>query len=101
LKLYADNGTTWDDVTATYMPSLDRKAILNKIKDKYKKDYKDLELYNNKGYETSDDIFRKAIIFNITAEGKIIMKDQYIDYPLFEMVWDAEKTKFEFKKIKD
>lgn len=100
LKFYSkDSSGSWADVTEKYMPELDKKYILSKIKAKYKKDYSDLENYNNKGYETSEEIYNKAIIAGIDAdENKIIIKEQYLPLPLYEMVWDG-KSKFILKKL--
>jgi hypothetical protein len=100
LKFYSKGSSgSWADVTEKYMPELDKKYILSKIKAKYKKDYSDLENYNNKGYETSEEIYNKAIIAGIDADAnKIIIKEQYLPLPLYEMVWDG-KSKFILKKL--
>jgi hypothetical protein len=100
LKFWQNDNGTWSDVTTTLMPAINKKDILSRIKSKYKEDYKDLDLYNAKGYETSDDIYNKAIMFIITREGTIQLKDQYIDFPVAELVWDVKSGKFDVEKAK-
>jgi hypothetical protein len=90
----------WKDVTDEYFPKLDNKYVLSKLKSRYKKEYKDLDIYNSKGYEDNEANLKKAITYSIAPDdAKIIIAEQYLPYTLYEMIWDGKKDKFEMKKV--
>jgi hypothetical protein len=99
LKFYRNENSEWKDVTSEYMYKVEPKVVLKKIKDKYKEEYMDTELYDSKSYEDSTG-FAKAINYNISLdENKIVIRDQYLSLPLYEMKWNQEKGKFDIKKL--
>jgi hypothetical protein len=100
LKFYTYTAGKWKDVTTEYFPQVDNKYMLSKLKAKYKKEYKDLDLYNAKGYEDNEANIKKGIIYTIAPEDqKILIQEQYLPLTLYEMIWDAKKDKFELKKV--
>ena len=100
LKFYVQGMGGWEDVTDKYVPVVDKKYMLGKIKSNYKKKYMDNDVYNAKGYETDEAFYKSAIVYNISADAnKIIVRDQLIDLPLYEITWDAVKGKFVAVKI--
>ena len=99
-KLYKQNNDGWEDVTASALPALDKKYMLGKIKSAYKKQYMDNSVYEAKGYETDENFFQSAIVYTINPEAnKIIVRDQIIDLPLYEITWDPIKSKFNITKL--
>jgi hypothetical protein len=96
-KSYFDS--TWKESNMQYMPTIDMDYVRKKVKDTYKKEYMDLELFNSLGYESSD-VLQKAIVYNISPDAnKIVIREQSLPLDLYEMTWNAEKAKFELKKL--
>jgi len=94
-----DKVGSWKDVTDEYFPEVDNKFVLSRLKSKYKKEYKDLELYNNKAYEDNEANLKKAITYTIAPQdAKIVISEQYLPCLLYEMIWDGKKGKFDLKK---
>lgn len=100
LKFYAGSAGGWKDVTDEYYPQIDTKFVISRLKEKYKKEYKDLELYNEQGYEDNDANLKKALHYGIVPdEGKIVIQEQNLPCNLYEMTWDVKKDKFDLNKI--
>jgi hypothetical protein len=99
LKFYRLEGNEWKDATNDYLYKVDQKTAIKKIKDKYKEEYMDTELFDSKGYDDPSS-FAQAINYNISPdENKIIIKDQYLPLNLYEMTWNQDKGKFDVKKL--
>ena len=99
-KLYIQSADGWDDATDKMLPPLDKKYMLGKIKSAYKKQYTDNTVYDAKGYETDESVYKSAIVYTISPdEDKIIVRDQNIDLPLYSITWDQVKNKFNLVKL--
>jgi hypothetical protein len=100
LNFYVGSAGGWKDATDEFYPQIDSKFVISRLKTKYKKEYKDLELYNEKAYEDNEANLKKAITYTIVPdEAKISIQEQYLPCTLYEMVWDGKKDKFDLKKI--
>lgn len=98
IGFYVLDSLGWHDSTSYFMPKLDKKSILKKVKDAYKKRDSDYDLYEAKGYE-NDDVYNKSIMYVISPdESKILINEQYLPLPLFEMIFNG-KNGFDLKKL--
>ena len=99
-KIYSQSDSTWDDVTDQYLPKIDKKYVLGKIKSAYKKQYTDNTVYEAKGYETDENVYQNAVVYNLSPDNeKITVRDQNIDLPIYEITWDPVKGKFNLVKL--
>ncbi|MCX6351511.1 MAG: hypothetical protein NTX03_06590 [Bacteroidetes bacterium] len=95
-----DSADKWVDKAADFIPVLDKKYILSKIKAKYKKDYKDAELFDLKGYEGSEAVYKKALIYIVDPEkNRILVKDQYTDLAVYALTWSEATHKLVAEKL--
>jgi hypothetical protein len=100
MKFYSNSSGSWSDVTDTYKPEIDNKYVISSLKARYKREYKDLDLYTDKAYEDNEANLKKAIMYTIVPdEGKIAIQEQYLPTTLYEMIWDGKKDKFDLKKV--
>jgi len=98
IRVYKQKAGAWADVTDEMMPKLDNKFITGKLKQAYKKQYDDLDIYNTKGYDNEDNL-QKALLYDISPDAKkIVVKEQYLPLNLYEINWDG-KSKFVLKKL--
>ena len=102
LKFYTKTAGGWKDATEEFYPQVDHKFVISRIKSAYKKEYKDLELYNSHDYENNDDNLKKAITYQIAPEdGSIVIAEQNLPCKIYSMAWDPKKEKFELKKVEN
>lgn len=99
LKFYRKDGSEWKDVTEEYIYKPSPKTVVSRLRDKYKETFMDLEEFDAKDYNQEAN-YVKAIVYTISPDvDKIVIKEQYLPLPLYEMVWDANKGKFSSKKL--
>lgn len=92
--------TGWVDVTSELMPKIDYKYIYNKLKEAYKKQYLDLDLFEAKDYKDEQKL-KQAIVFNIIpGEQKIVVKEQYLPLELYTIKFDENAPKGKFTATK-
>ena len=98
LKFYKKAVGSWQDVTGELMPKLDYKSMAKRLKDRYKEEYLDLDVYNSRGYENPETL-KASITYNISPEeNKILVKETYLPFVLYDMTWNEGKGKFDLKK---
>jgi hypothetical protein len=92
--------TGWVDVTSEVMPKIDYKYIYNRLKEAYKKQYLDLDLFEAKDYKDEQKL-KQAIVFNIVpGEQKIVVKEQYLPLELYTIKFDENAPKGKFTASK-
>lgn len=92
--------TTWKDVTKELMPKIDYKYAYNKIREKYKQQYLDYDLFDAKNYK-DDATLKKAIVFNLVpGEEKIVVKEQYLPVELYTIKFEPNAPKGKFAATK-
>ena len=102
LKFYTKTAGGWKDATDEFYPQIDHKFVISRLKAAYKKEYKDLELYDSHDYENNDENLKKAITYQIAPEdGSIVISEQNLPCKLYTMSWDPKKEKFELKKVEN
>ncbi len=100
LQFYSKTAGGWRDATEEYYPQVDYKFVIDRLKSAYKKEYKDLELYNSHNYEDNDANLKKAITYQISPDdGSIVIQEENLPCKLYSVVWDIKKEKFVLKKI--
>ena len=98
IRVYRQDSSKWVDITDETLPQLDNKYIISKLKQAYKKQYDDLDIYKTKGYDNEDNL-KKALVYDISPDlKKIVVKEQYLPLTLYEISWDG-KSKFILKKL--
>lgn len=99
IKIYRKD-TGWVDVTKDLMPKIDYKYAYNKIKEAYKKQYLDMDLFEAKDYKDEQKL-KQAIVFNIVpGDEKIVVKEQYLPVELYTIKFDANAPKGKFTASK-
>jgi len=102
LQFYTKTAGGWKEATEEFYPQIDHKFVISRIKSAYKKEYKDLELYDSHSYEDNDEALKKAITYQISPEdGSIVIAEQNLPCKLYTMSWDPKKEKFELKKVEN
>ena len=99
-NFYTKTAGGWRDATEEYYPQSDYKFVIDRLKSAYKKEYKDLELYNSHNYEDNDANLKKAITYQVSPDdGSIVIQEENLPCKLYSATWDIKKEKFVLKKI--
>jgi len=102
LKFYTKTAGGWKETTDEFYPQVDHKFVISRLKAAYKKEYKDLELYNSYNYEEDSAALKKAITYQIAPEdGSIVIAEQNLPAKIYIMTWDPKKEKFDLKKVEN
>ncbi len=102
LQFYTKTAGGWKETTDEFDPQIDHKFVISRLKSAYKKEYKDLELYNSHNYEDDSAALKKAITYQIAPEdGSIVIAEQNLPCKIYTMTWDPKKEKFELKKVEN
>lgn len=98
LKFYRKDTGAWNDITEAFMPELDYKYMSGALKTVYKKTFKDLDIYESKGYNDEAKLKSSLLYIISPDENKILIQEPHLSTTLYEMVWNVKKQAFDLKK---